>query len=152
MPLRHVPPHPAGNPLGRRVDEGWEATMSETRSASAIARSLKNGISDVNRREFLAMVAAAQGAFILGFCVPQQANAQSGPRPVWYEDSATPEVNAWIVISPDETVTIRIGQTELGQGVWTSDAMMVAEELRCDWSRVRPRYASANRDAREKAP
>jgi len=49
-------------------------------------------------------------------------------------------------------VTVRIAQTELGQGVWTSNAMMVAEELQCDWSKVRPQYASANRDAREMAP
>src|SRR6478672_7409053 len=77
---------------------------------------------DVTRREFLATVAVAHGAFVLGF---------------------------WM---PDKTVTIRIAQTELGQGVWTSNAMMVAEELQCDWSKVRPQYASANRDAREKAP
>src|SRR5262245_66056861 len=99
----------------------------------------ENGISDVNRREFLAMVAAAQGAFILGFWVPSKANAQSGPRSVWYEDAATPEINAWIVISPDDTVTIRIAQTELGQGVWTSNAMMVCEELQCDWTRSEER-------------
>src|SRR5688500_10052483 len=96
---------------------------------------------DITRRQFLATVAAAQGAFVLGFWVPEKAHAQ-----------ATPEINAWIVIAPDETVTIRIAQTELGQGVWTSNAMMVCEELQCDWSRVRPQYASANRDAREMAP
>ena len=107
---------------------------------------------EVNRREFLSIVAAAQGAFVFGFYVPQRGNAQAGPRPAWYEDPATPEVNAWIVIAPDDTVTIRIAQTELGQGVWTSNAMMVAEELQCDWSKVRPQYASANRDAREDAP
>src|SRR5262245_29258738 len=101
--------------------------------------------SAMNRREFLAMVAAAEGAFILGFSVPSKANPQS-------EDPSTPEINAWIVISPDDSVTIRIAQTELGQGVWTSNAMMVAEELQCDWNKVRPQYASANRDAREKAP
>ena len=56
------------------------------------------------------------------------------------------------MIAPDDTVTIRIAQTELGQGVWTSNAMMVCEELQCDWAKVRPQYASANRDAREKAP
>src|SRR3989454_4972170 len=126
--------------------------MSETRSASAIARSLKDGISGINRREFLAMVAAAEGAFILGFWVPPRANAQTAPRAVWYEESTTPEINAWIVISPDDTVTIRIAQSELGQGVWTSNAMMVCEELQCDWTKVRPQYASANRDARERAP
>ena len=111
----------------------------------------------VNRREFLATVAAAQGAFVLGFWMPQKADAQKAdaqtvPGAVWYEDPATPEINAWIVIAPDDTVTIRIAQTELGQGVWTSNAMMVCEELQCDWTKVRPQYASANRDAREKAP
>src|SRR5689334_3585802 len=98
---------------------------------------------NINRREFLTAVAAAEGAFVLGFCVPSRAAAQ---------ESATPEINAWIVIAPDDTVTVRIAQTELGQGVWTSNAMMVCEELQCDWSKVRPEYASANRDAREKAP
>ncbi len=111
---------------------------------------------DINRREFLSVVAAAQGAFVLGFWTPAgaagQAGAQKPSGAVWYEDSATPEINAWIVISPDDTVTIRIAQTELGQGVWTSNAMMVCEELQCDWNKVRPQYASANRDAREKAP
>src|SRR5262245_36415702 len=109
---------------------------------------------DVTRREFLATVAAAQGAFVLGFWFPEKASAQT-PSPVgaaWYRDAATPEVNAWIVIDPDDTVTVRIAQTELGQGVWTSNAMMVCEELQCDWSKVRPIYASANRDAREQAP
>src|SRR4029450_10377712 len=111
---------------------------------------------DVTRREFLATVAAAHGAFVLGFWIPDKAQAQTPvAKPsgaVWYEDPATPEVNAWIVVAPDDTVTIRIAQTELGQGVWTSNAMMVAEELQCDWAKVRPQYASANRDAREKAP
>ena len=69
----------------------------------------ENALSGINRREFLAMVAAAEGAFILGFSIPQRADAQTGPRPAWYQDPATPEINAWIVISPDDTVTIRIG-------------------------------------------
>src|SRR5262245_4963856 len=108
--------------------------------------------SHIDRRDFLATLAAAQGAFVLGFWLPSRAEAQTTPGAVWYEEPATREVNAWIVIDPDDTVTIRIAQTELGQGVWTSNAMMVAEELQCDWSKVRPQYASANRDAREKAP
>src|SRR5688500_9187646 len=96
---------------------------------------------DITRRQFLATVAAAQGAFVLGFWVPEKAHAQ-----------ATPEINAWIVIAPDETVTIRIAQTELGQGGWTSSARRVCEELQGDGAKVRAEYASANRDAREKAP
>src|SRR5213596_2213495 len=114
---------------------------------------------DVTRREFLATVAAAQGAFVLGFWMPEKAHAQTTQTPAstplgaaWYEEPATPEVNAWIVVAPDDTITIRIAQTELGQGVWTSNGMMVCEELQCDWTKVRPQYASANRDARERAP
>ena len=105
-----------------------------------------------SRRDFLASSAA--GAFVLGFWLPPR-EARAGEnvaRPhgaAWYEDPAAPEINAWIVIAPDETVTIRIAQTELGQGVWTSNAMIVCEELQCDWSKVRSQYASANRDGRE---
>ena len=107
----------------------------------------------IDRREFLSLAATVQGAFVLGFWVPpRNAHAQTLSGAVWHVDSATPEVNAWIVIDPDETVTIRIAQTELGQGVWTSNAMMVCEELQCDWRNVRPQYASANRDGRERAP
>jgi isoquinoline 1-oxidoreductase beta subunit len=109
-------------------------------------------MSEIDRREFLALVSAAQGAFVLGFFVPPRASAQTTANATWSDESARDEINAWIVISPDDTVTIRIAQTELGQGVWTSNAMMVCEELQCDWSKVRPQYASANRDAREKAP
>jgi isoquinoline 1-oxidoreductase beta subunit len=103
----------------------------------------------MDRRQFLASTASA--AFVMGFWMPGRASAQRRGA-VWYEEPAVPEINAWIVIEPDETVTIRIAQTELGQGVWTSNAMMVCEELECDWSKVRMEYASVNRDAREQAP
>src|SRR6476619_2804660 len=107
-----------------------------------------------SRREVIASSAA--GAFVLGCWLPPRA-ARAGENvapphgAAWYEDPSAPEINAWIVIAPDDTVTIRIAQTELGQGVWTSNAMMVAEELQCDWNKVRPEYASSNRDAKERA-
>ena len=63
-----------------------------------------------------------------------------------------PEINAWLAIGSDDTVTILIAQVDLGTGVMTTNAMIVAEELQCDWSKVRSEYASANRDAIEKAP
>ena len=107
-----------------------------------------------SRRNLLSGAAAATGALVVGFWMPRQAHAQivSPPGAAWALDPAVDEVNAWVVVAPDETVTIRIAQTELGQGVWTSNAMMVCEELQCDWSKVRPQYASANRDGREMAP
>jgi isoquinoline 1-oxidoreductase beta subunit len=59
------------------------------------------------------------------------------------------EVNAWLVIGSDDTVTIRVAQSEMGEGVFTSMPMLVAEELECDWTKVRAEYASANRSLRE---
>jgi isoquinoline 1-oxidoreductase beta subunit len=118
----------------------------------------------LSRRDVLSTAAAATGALVVGFWMPQRTAAQEinprGPNPAganpagatWATEPAVDEVNAWVVVAPDDTVTIRIAQTELGQGVWTSNAMMVCEELQCDWSKVRPQYASSNRDGREMAP
>ncbi len=108
----------------------------------------------LSRRELLSTAAAATGALVVGFWMPQRAAAQiiNPEGAAWASEPAVKEINAWVVVAPDETVTIRIAQTELGQGVWTSNAMMVCEELQCDWSKVRPQYASVNRDGREMAP
>jgi isoquinoline 1-oxidoreductase subunit beta len=108
----------------------------------------------LSRRDVLYTAAAATGALVVGFWMPKRAAAQivNPAGAAWAVDPAVDEINAWVVVAPDDTVTIRVAQTELGQGVWTSNAMMVCEELQCDWSKVRPQYASANRDGREMAP
>src|SRR5688500_9998495 len=78
----------------------------------------------MGRREFLAAAAATSAVFVLGFWLPRRASAAENTLAhagaVWAEDPAVPEVNGWIVIEPDDTVTVRIAQTELGQGAWTS--------------------------------
>ena len=51
-----------------------------------------------------------------------------------------PEVNAWVVVKPDETVVIRVGRVEMGQGTLTGLAQLVAEELECDWAKVTTEY------------
>ena len=50
------------------------------------------------------------------------------------------EVGAWVVITPDDQVTIRIARSEMGQGTLTGLAQMVAEELECDWTKVKTEY------------
>ncbi len=106
-----------------------------------------------SRREFLTTAAAAGGAMVLSFYLPPKtAGAASIQGPPWYRDAMVPEINAWLTIAPDDTVTIRVAQTEMGTGVFTSCAMMVAEELQCDWSRVRAEYASPHRNVVERAP
>jgi isoquinoline 1-oxidoreductase beta subunit len=106
-----------------------------------------------SRRDFLSTSAAAGGAMVLSFYLPpKSAEAASIQGQPWYHDAMVPEINAWLTIAPDDTVTIRVAQTEMGTGVFTSCPMMVAEELQCDWSKVRAEYASARRNAMERAP
>ena len=70
----------------------------------------------------------------LGFHVPFGRDG-GAERP-----TAPPEVNAWVVIKPDDTVVIRIARSEMGQGTLTGLAQLVAEELECDWSKVTTEY------------
>ncbi|HKQ24298.1 MAG TPA: xanthine dehydrogenase family protein molybdopterin-binding subunit [Burkholderiales bacterium] len=96
---------------------------------------------ETGRRDFLIKTAAATGALAIGFKLPRVAQAADGA-------AQTPEVTHWIVIQPDETVVIRIARSELGQGTFTGLAQLVAEELECDWSKVRPEYADVNEHVR----
>jgi len=92
-----------------------------------------------NRRQFLQQASALTGALVLGFQAPSVMAAGS---------SGVTEVTHWIVIQPDDSVIIRIARTELGQGSMTGLAMLVAEELQCDWSKVRAEYANVNEHMR----
>jgi isoquinoline 1-oxidoreductase beta subunit len=82
----------------------------------------------VSRRFF---VAGTAGALTLGFNIPFAAEAQG---------ASTPEINAWVVVKPDDTVVVRIARSEMGQGTLTGLAQMVAEELECDWAKVTTEY------------
>lgn len=88
-----------------------------------------------DRRQFLQQTSALTGALVLGLQAPTSLAAGG---------KALPEVTHWVVIQPDNSVIIRIARTELGQGSMTGLAMLVAEELQCDWSKVRAEYANVN--------
>jgi isoquinoline 1-oxidoreductase beta subunit len=84
---------------------------------------------NLSRRRFIVGSAAASGGLALGFNLPfGTAAAQS--------TAAAPEVNAWVVVRPDDTCVIRIARAEMGQGTHTGLAQLVAEELECDWKKV----------------
>ena len=94
-----------------------------------------------SRRSFVASIAAVGGGLALGFRLPV------GPAPA----RAAPgdnEVNAWVVIQPDDAVVIRVARSEMGQGITTSLPMLVAEELECDWSKVRAEFPSPDENLR----
>ena len=104
-----------------------------------------NGITNVSRRSFIQTVAGAAG-LALAFTLPEKSNAQFqggvnvGPPP-------TNKPNAYIHITPDDSVTLTIIKAEMGQGPYTSLAMILAEELDCDWSKVRSEFAPVDPSA-----
>jgi len=92
-----------------------------------------NDIINMSRRDFLKTSALIGGGLILGFSLPLRESFYAAATP-----SAAPFTpNAFIRISADDVVTIIINKSEMGQGVYTSLPMLVAEELECDWSKVR---------------
>ena len=96
----------------------------------------------INRRAFVVGAAAAGGGLALGFELP------FGPRPA--RALTTPEVNAWVVVRPDDTVVVRIARSEMGQGTLTGLAQLVAEELDCDWSKVTTEFVTPGENTAKK--
>ncbi len=88
----------------------------------------------ISRRRFIVSTAAVGGGLALGLRLPF-----GGPTVVRAADGS-PEIGAWVVIRPNETVVVRIARSEMGQGSLTGLAQMVAEELECDWNKVTTEY------------
>jgi isoquinoline 1-oxidoreductase beta subunit len=83
----------------------------------------------MDRRSFLIRSAAIGGGLAIGLRLPLEAGAAEPA-------AAGPEVTAWVVVRPDDTVVVRIARSEMGQGTLTGLAQLVAEELDCDWAKV----------------
>ena len=85
------------------------------------------------RREVL----VSGAGHLIAFHVPRKGRAaQMDKKP-----SVDP--NAFVRVAPDESVTVLLAHSEMGQGIWTSLAMLIAEELDCDWSKIRVEHAPA---------
>ena len=91
---------------------------------------------DLGRRRFL----QTSGALVIGFYVAPRTGlaAMQAPAP-----PALPDPNAFLRIGEDESVTVILAHAEMGQGVWTTLPMLLAEELGCDWAKVRVEEAPA---------
>ena len=103
-----------------------------------------NQMPTFNRRAFVIGTAAVGTGLALGLDIPF-----GGPTVVRAADGS-PEVNAWVVIRPDDTVVIRIARSEMGQGTLTGLAQLVAEELECDWSKVTTEYPTPGQSVARK--
>jgi isoquinoline 1-oxidoreductase beta subunit len=99
----------------------------------------------VGRRSFIVGSAAVGAGLALGLKIP------FGTSVVRAQDGS-PEINAWIVIRPDDTVVIRVARSEMGQGTITGLAQMAAEELECNWSKVTTEYPTPGQSVARKRP
>jgi isoquinoline 1-oxidoreductase beta subunit len=96
---------------------------------------MTNTTQKIDRRSFLK---AGAGGLLLGFYLPQSSrlNAQA---------AAAARLNAYVHIGSDDTVTLFIHMAEMGQGTVTSLSMLLAEELECDWSKIRTEFPGVDR-------
>jgi isoquinoline 1-oxidoreductase subunit beta len=101
--------------------------------------------SGLSRRAFLKTSAALGGGLVVGFFVPagmrRFAFAQGGGAAA--APPALPQANAFLRIGSDESVTVLLAHSEMGQGTWTTLPMLVNEELDADWGRFRVEHAPA---------
>jgi isoquinoline 1-oxidoreductase beta subunit len=85
----------------------------------------------MQRRDFLKFSVAASGGLLIGFYLPgvsKRASAQESAKAFM--------PNAFVLIGTDERVSVIVNHSEMGQGVYTSLPMLLAEELDADWSKV----------------
>ncbi|MEM9103068.1 MAG: molybdopterin cofactor-binding domain-containing protein [Pseudomonadota bacterium] len=98
----------------------------------------------LNRRQFV--IGSTLSSFSVGMSLSLDAEAAMSTT------KHAPEINAWVVINPDESIIVRIARSEMGQGTLTGLAQMVAEELECDWNNVDWEYPTPGQSlARDRA-
>jgi len=102
-----------------------------------------NSTPKITRRSFIVSTAAVGGGLALGLRIP------FGPEVVRAADGS-PEINAWVVIRPDDTVVIRVARSEMGQGTITGLAQLVTEELECNWAKVTTEYPTPGQNVARK--
>lgn len=98
----------------------------------------------MNRRAFVIGTAAVGAGLAIGLDIPF-----GGPAVVRAADGS-PEIGAWVVVRPDDTIVIRVARSEMGQGSLTGLAQLVAEELECDWTKVTTEYPTPGQSVARK--
>jgi isoquinoline 1-oxidoreductase beta subunit len=106
-----------------------------------------SGQAGLSRRSFLKTSAVVGGGLVVSFFVPSAmrrfAFAQEGATPMPAANPGLPNANAFLRIGSDESVTVLLSHSEMGQGIWTTLPMLVNEELDADWSHFRVEHAPA---------
>ena len=96
----------------------------------------------ISRRGFLKTGAAGATGLVIGFYLPGRFEALAAPVAMVPPAS----LNAWMLISTTDVVTIMIDKSEMGQGILTALCMIAAEELDCDWKKIHTEFAPAAKE------
>ena len=91
-----------------------------------------DGVADAQRRHFCLRTARLGGALVLAMTVPAIGAAAPRQRPA----ARRAELNAWLVIGTDDSITVLVDRSEMGQGVYTALPMLLAEELEIDLTAI----------------
>jgi isoquinoline 1-oxidoreductase beta subunit len=92
----------------------------------------------LDRRSFLRNTAAGAGGLLIGFYLPSQSRLKA--------DAVASKLNAYVHVGSDDTVALFIHKAEMGQGTVTSLSMLLAEELECDWKKIRTEFPGVSRE------
>src|ERR1041384_8065648 len=136
LPLRHLPAHPRGDPQRGQWWQAWRQAGQgrvRQRPQGLRGRRAMREITSLNRRFFISSAAVA-GGLALGWKLPGgllEAEAQT---------KVGNDVGIWVEIYGDDTTVVRIARSEMGQGTLTGLAQLVADELECNWSKVKAEY------------
>src|ERR1700723_1469396 len=135
--MRRLSPHPCSNKACRVWPDQSRrpcGKASDAMNANSIAPT---------RRAFAFGISAAAGGIILAL-PPISSFAAQLVRLRDEPQGRDSQITAWISIEADDATIIRVARSEMGQGNFTTLPMLVAEELECDWSRVRAEYVEAS--------
>jgi len=102
---------------------------------------------NISRRTFIKASALVVGGLVIAFSIPQAkrfllpgAAKETGNA----GEAKLPAPNAFLRIGTDNTITVMLAHSEMGQSIWTTLPMLIAEELDADWSKIRVEHASAS--------
>jgi len=107
-------------------------------------------VPNLSRRQFVIGSAATGAGLAIGLEFSFAMNAAQAAAPAAAAAAPAPEIGAWVVIRPDDTVSVRVVRSEMGQGTITGLAQLVAEELECDWSKVTYEYPTPGESVKRK--
>lgn len=110
---------------------------------------LKSQPLNISRRTFIKATALIAGGLVIAFTIPQAKRflmPGAKPETTGDESKKLPAPNAFLRVGTDNTVTVMLAHSEMGQGIWTTLPMLIAEELDADWSKIKVEHASAAPD------